>query len=96
MAKPRARSCAYCGSTESLTVDHVVPLSRWREFGVRRRVLDNDSNRVVCCRRCNGEKGCMAPREWLQLHPDYKRRLIAGARYLSDAVREIAGLARDG
>jgi len=84
--------CAYCGSDEEMTVDHVVPISRWQEFHVKRRVLDNKSNRVPCCRKCNAEKGCMSPREWFDLHPEYRKRFIAAAKYLSDAVREIAGI----
>ena len=60
-------ACVYCGSDKDLTVEHVVPISRWREFGVRRRVLDNDSNRVHACLKCNAEKGAMLPREWFHL-----------------------------
>lgn len=85
-------ACVYCGSVEQLTVDHVVPLSRWQEFGLRRRVLDNPSNRVPCCRRCNSEKGNMHPREWLALHPEYVARFAAEAKYLSNAVCLLAGL----
>jgi len=92
----KADTCAYCGSSDELTVDHVVPISRWKEFKVRRRVLDNDSNRVRCCRACNAAKANMHPREWLEAHPEYRKRLIARARYLSDTVREIAGIARIG
>ena len=75
-----------------MTIDHVVPISRWREFGVKRRVLDNKSNRVIACVRCNAEKGAMSPREWFDLHPEYKERFMREARYLSDTVRKIAGI----
>jgi 5-methylcytosine-specific restriction endonuclease McrA len=84
--------CVYCGSEGPLTVEHVVPISRWREFGVKRRVLDNKSNKVAACVRCNSEKGSSPPREWFQLHPEYQDRFLSEARYLSDAVRRIAGL----
>lgn len=86
------RACVYCGSEESLTVEHVVPISRWREYGVKRRVLDNQSNRVVACVRCNGEKGDMNPRAWFELHPEFKARFVREAKYLSDTVKRIAGL----
>lgn len=90
---PRKREyCYYCGRSEELTVDHVVPLSRAREYRMRRSVLDNPSNRVPCCRECNQAKGNMSPREWLDAHPEYRHRLKANAKYLSDAVRQIAGL----
>ncbi|MFZ1464497.1 MAG: HNH endonuclease [Anaerolineae bacterium] len=85
-------ACVYCGSDKDLTVEHVVPISRWREFGVRRRVLDNDSNRVHACLKCNAEKGAMLPREWFHLHPEYKERFVHEARYISDAVKRIVGL----
>lgn len=75
-----------------MTIDHVVPISRWREFGVKRRVLDNKSNRVIACVRCNAEKGAMSPREWFDLHPEYKERFMREARYLSDTVKKIAGI----
>jgi len=92
MPSRRRALCVYCGSSEDITVDHVVPLSRAREFRIRRSILDNPSNRVPCCRACNAEKGNMHPRQWLEAHPEYRRRLVASAKYLSDTVRRIAGL----
>ena len=85
-------ACVYCGSTSDLTVDHVVPLSRWREFGLKRRVLDNKSNQVLACRSCNAEKGNLSPSEWFALHPEFRERFRRQAKYLSNAVKQIAGL----
>lgn len=85
-------TCVYCGCTGPLTIEHVVPISRWREFGVKRRVLDNKSNKVLACSSCNAEKGSKSPREWFDLHPEYKDRFIREARYLSRTVKRIAGL----
>lgn len=82
-------TCAYCGDGEDLTVDHVVPISRWREVGMKRRVLDNPSNRVTACRKCNLEKGNMLPGRWLKRHPEYKNHFLSEARFLSDAVKAI-------
>jgi len=62
-ASKRKKERVYCGSEGPLTVEHVVPISRWQEYRVKRRVLDNKSNRVVACARCNGEKGEMGPKE---------------------------------
>lgn len=95
-SRGKVETCAYCGSPGEMTVDHVAPLSRWKEFGVRRRILDNDSNRVRCCRACNAAKANMHPREWLEAHPEYRKRLISRAKYLSDTVREIAGIGSNG
>lgn len=86
-------ACVYCGSSQELTVEHVVPLSRWREVGVHRRILDNESNRVPACLKCNAEKGAMLPQEWFQLHPEYRSRFVQEARYISNIVKQIAGVA---
>ena len=41
--------CAYCGETEELTLDHVIPLSKGG--------LDYMKNVVCCCKKCNQSKG---------------------------------------
>ncbi len=85
--------CVYCGCAEmSMTTDHVVPLSRWIEFRVKRRILNNKSNRVVACRKCNAEKGNMPPKDWFALHPEYQKRFAQEAKYLSKKVKDIAGV----
>ena len=43
--------CAYCGSTENLTIDHVIP--RCKGGG------DTWENLVVACSSCNTKKGSM-------------------------------------
>ncbi len=91
MPRNDGRVCVYCGAVADLTIDHVVPLSRWREFRLRRRVLDNESNRVLACARCNFEKGRLSPREWLARHPEFERRFRSCARYLSDDVKRALG-----
>lgn len=94
MIRGRKRNalCVYCGSPGPLTVEHVVPIAYWRKYGVKRRVLDNKSNRVLACLRCNLEKGGMDPREWFELHPEYRQRFLREARYVSNLVKRIAGL----
>lgn len=88
----RRQSCVYCGSETNLTIDHVVPISRWREFGLPRRVLDNKSNKVVACARCNQAKADLPPREWLRQHPDFAHRFRRMAKYLSNPVKQACGL----
>jgi CRISPR/Cas system Type II protein with McrA/HNH and RuvC-like nuclease domain len=41
--------CAYCGSVENLTIDHIVPQSRGG--------MDVTKNVVCCCHSCNQSKG---------------------------------------
>lgn len=48
-------ACQYCGSQDSLTIDHVYPLSR----GGR----TTWENVVTACRTCNGRKGNRTPEE---------------------------------
>jgi hypothetical protein len=40
--------CAHCGSTDDLTIDHVVPVAKGG--------LDDPGNLQVLCRRCNSSK----------------------------------------
>jgi hypothetical protein len=41
--------CAYCGSKENLTIDHIVPQSKGG--------TDFTKNVVCCCHSCNQSKG---------------------------------------
>jgi len=42
-------ACAYCGSDEDLTIDHIVPQSKGGP--------DTTDNVVCCCKSCNQSKG---------------------------------------
>lgn len=50
------KSCSYCGSNESLALDHILP----RKFGGR----DLAENLVYACRSCNSSKGSKDLMEW--------------------------------
>jgi len=41
--------CAYCGSKENLTIDHIIPQSKGG--------TDFTKNVVCCCHSCNQSKG---------------------------------------
>ncbi len=45
--------CAYCGSKDNLTIDHIIPLSRG---GTNR-----EDNLQCLCRDCNNLKGASMP-----------------------------------
>jgi 5-methylcytosine-specific restriction endonuclease McrA len=49
--------CAYCGATENITIDHIVPLSR----GGRHE----PANLAPACVTCNCSKGAKLVDEWL-------------------------------
>ena len=53
--------CYYCGErvpVKSLTMDHVVPISRGGST--------TKSNVVPCCKTCNNQKKNLLPQEWEQ------------------------------
>jgi len=50
-------TCAYCGSTEDLTIDHIVPLSRGGAHSF--------DNLTVACGTCNNSKGAKKLIEWM-------------------------------
>lgn len=43
--------CMYCGSSEQLTVDHVLPIAKHPELAM------DMENMVIACRPCNSRKG---------------------------------------
>jgi 5-methylcytosine-specific restriction endonuclease McrA len=47
--------CLYCGATENLTLDHIMPQSRGGE--------NSWENLVTCCGSCNVKKGNRTPEE---------------------------------
>lgn len=49
-------SCIYCGSCESITVDHVIPLMRGGTHGI--------GNLAPACLSCNTSKGAKTVMEW--------------------------------
>lgn len=60
----RGKVCVYCGSTEALSIDHIIPLSR---AGVDPRIaalLDSPDNCICACKRCNASKGDRDVFEW--------------------------------
>ena len=51
------RKCSYCGATEDLAVDHVVPLSRGG--------TNDPGNLTPACKPCNSSKRDKLVEEWL-------------------------------
>lgn len=49
--------CPYClkefNNPDDITIDHILPLSRF-----------NKSDTVLCCKRCNHEKGALTASEY--------------------------------
>ena len=54
--------CQYCGgrfTMDQLTVDHVIPLSRWDSIPPNKKPMNSNSweNQVCACKICNARKG---------------------------------------
>lgn len=48
--------CAYCGSKENLTLDHIIPRSKGGS--------DNLTNVLCACKKCNNDKGHQMWSDW--------------------------------
>jgi len=60
----KGMACAYCGSTDKLSTDHIIPISR-AESNPHIEVLLNSSDNCVCaCRKCNSSKKDKDIFEW--------------------------------
>jgi 5-methylcytosine-specific restriction endonuclease McrA len=51
-------ACAYCGATDALAVDHLVPRSRGGS--------DGGENLLIACRPCNSRKGARDLLAWME------------------------------
>lgn len=58
MGHPQGRGCIYCGVTENLTWDHIIPLNDGEP--------DTISNQVPACQSCNSSKGTRDAIVWYQ------------------------------
>jgi 5-methylcytosine-specific restriction endonuclease McrA len=55
--------CQYCGETTNLTLDHVIPRSRAKEFKLSKHEINAWENVVTCCASCNCKKDSRTPKE---------------------------------
>jgi hypothetical protein len=60
----KGRICVYCGSTEDVTVDHIIPVSRAGVDPRVRGLLESPDNCVWACKKCNSSKGDRDIFEW--------------------------------
>lgn len=77
--------CAYCGATEYLQVDHLVPRSHGG--------ADSAENRVWACRDCNESRSDRGVYEWLGLERKDDLHCQVAGKYLQGllALHEAAG-----
>lgn len=66
--------CLYCGATDGLSYDHLIPRARGGP--------DVPDNVVRSCRNCNSAKGTRGLYEWYKLDHRYDLPRIAEGKYL--------------
>lgn len=71
------QACCYCGSRESLAVDHLIPRKRGGPHA--------GENMVWACRRCNSSKGAKDVLVWLNARNTFPALLLL-RRYLKLAI----------
>jgi hypothetical protein len=67
-------ACIYCGSTEKLTVEHILPSSRGGP--------NTADNAIFICKKCNSSKGAKRLYEWFGFDNKDKIPSIAEGKYL--------------
>lgn len=75
-------TCAYCGTREHLTIDHVIP----RSMGGR----DSWENLITACQKCNSRKGNQTPEqaEMVMSHKPFRPSFVMFLGNFSGTVRE--------
>lgn len=59
-------TCCYCNNkfqTHEITIDHVIPVSKWRKQNHNGRSPTSFQNCVTCCVNCNRKKANRTPQE---------------------------------
>lgn len=74
-------ACVYCGSTEALGVDHIIPYSKGGATA--------PFNLVVACLSCNAKKGDGDPREVVIALGKFREELLARAIAILDSGAKV-------
>lgn len=74
--------CAYCGSTESLEQEHVIPVSRGGHY--------TPDNIIPACRSCNASKNNKIMQDWFTQHEIYSVERMANIlKYVQKNKTEV-------
>ena len=60
----KGRVCIYCGATEKLSTDHIIPISRAGVDPRIEKLLNTQDNCVCACQSCNSSKSDRDIFEW--------------------------------
>jgi 5-methylcytosine-specific restriction endonuclease McrA len=82
------KKCAYCESTENLTVDHIIPRSIWKRFPLKQVGFKKDGvlNKQTLCIKCNGQKANL-----IDVRSEYGRRFWTAVRDEVDKLLKKEG-----
>ena len=73
------KECVFCGATDDLSTDHLIPTNRGGD--------ESSDNLVLACKVCNSSRGDKGVFEWLGLKKkDHLHRLVAG-KYLKQLIQ---------
>ncbi len=72
--RERPNECIYCGSTENLSYDHLIPKSKGG--------ADIPDNLIMTCKKCNSSKSDKGVYEWFKLDRRYEVPRIVEGKYL--------------
>jgi hypothetical protein len=88
--------CGYCGRQflhHKLTIDHVLPKSRYKEFGKTKGQMNVWTNCVTACKNCNHRKAARTPDEanmpllYVPYTPNaYEKMILKGKNVLTDQM----------
>lgn len=73
-----AQACCYCGATDNLCMDHLIPKMRGGP--------DSPENLVIACRSCNSSKGGRDMLEWMERKSRFPPLLLL-RRYIKIVAR---------
>lgn len=72
-------TCAYCGSVEKLSIEHIVPVSHGGQL--------TKSNIIVACQHCNSSRGNKDIYKWLDtIAPERKEKILW---YMNEGYKTI-------
>jgi hypothetical protein len=89
----KGRVCVYCGAADSLSTDHIIPISRGGIDPRISKLLDSPENCVCACKKCNSSKGNKDIFEWYGMERVNEIPKLAMSKFLklAYALHEIQG-----
>lgn len=89
----KGRVCIYCGATDGLTIDHIIPASRGGVDPRIRKLLESADNVALACRECNCRKADRDVFEWYEKDEKGELPKLVVSKFLKLAydIHEVQG-----